>query len=300
MELKREKIDSNKEIKEKRLGIFKKKDPEILEEKNGESIKDELNREYMARLKKYVRNIYTVDQAKEYIHKRHKTKTLENYLEYFADVESSKRGTKVLAIPERSRSKMRLIFNMNNTMFKLPLDHYNTDEPILSMYFDMTFSMDATNVFDNILAIPSRKLLAQIYETKTSYMHVSISQFDFDMVYFNPKTKNYSRNPPSERFLSNFRLKVSIDSGISPYIEESVMNINVLLEPLIFSFGMRQVRKLMGFSTKALEILPKLEEKYFPHIKPEYVVDGVIQIPQKKKYKVKQIFRKILVKNRIN
>ena len=33
MELKREKIDSNKEIKEKRLGIFKKKDPEILEEK---------------------------------------------------------------------------------------------------------------------------------------------------------------------------------------------------------------------------------------------------------------------------
>ena len=43
------------------------------------------------------------------------------------------------------------------------------------MYFDMTFSMDATNVFDNILAIPSRKLLAQIYETKTSYMHVSLS-----------------------------------------------------------------------------------------------------------------------------
>ena len=33
MKLKREKIDSNKEIKEKRLGIFKKKDPELIEDK---------------------------------------------------------------------------------------------------------------------------------------------------------------------------------------------------------------------------------------------------------------------------
>ena len=33
MKLKREKIDNNKEIKEKRLGIFKKKDPELIEDK---------------------------------------------------------------------------------------------------------------------------------------------------------------------------------------------------------------------------------------------------------------------------
>ena len=292
-----EKFLAEKEFRKKLVEFGGKK---AKKEKHEEIIKDELNREYMARLKKYVRNIYTVDQAREYIDKRHKTKTLENYLDYFADVESSKRGRKVLVIPERTRSKMRIIFNMNNTMFKLPLDHYNTNEPLLSMYFDMTFSMDATNVFDNILAIPSRKLLAQIYETKTSYMHVSLSQFDFDMVYFNPKTKLFTKNPPSERFLSNFRLKVSIESGISPYIEESVMNINVLLEPLILSFGMRQVRKLMGFSTKATAVLPKLQEKYFPHIKPEYVVDGVIHLPQKKKYKAKQIFRKILVRNQLN
>ena len=291
-----EKFLAEKEFKKKLQELGEK---EVKKERNEEVIKDELNREYGERLKKYVKNIYTVEQAKEFIHKTHKTKTLENYIEYFADAESSKRGKKVFVIPERSRSKMRIIFNMNNTMFKLPLDHCNINEPLLSMYFDMTFSMDSSNVFDNILAVPSRKLLAQIYETKTSYMHVSLSQVDFDMVYFNPRTKHFSKNPPSERFLSNFRLKVSIESGISPYIEESVMNIDVLLEPLILAIGMRQVRKLMGFMTKVTDFLPKLEEKYFPHIKPEYVVDGVVQLPPKKKYKAKQIFRKILVRNLI-
>ena len=273
---------------------------EVQREKHEELVKEELNREYMERLKKYVKSIYSIDQVKDYIEKKHKVKTLENYIEYFSDVESSKRGKKVFVIPERSRSKMRIIFNMNNTMFKLPLDHYNLKEPLLSMNFDMTFTMDAKNVFDNILAMPSRKLLAQIYETKSSFMHISLSQFDFDMVYLNPRTKTFSKNLPSERFLSNFRLKCSIDSDIQPYIEESVMNINVILEPLILAFGMRQVRKLMGFLDKVSAFTPKLQEKYFPHVKPEQVVNGVVKKPPKKKYKAKNIFRKILVRNQLN
>ena len=256
---------------------------EVQREKHEELVKEELNKEYMARLKKYVRNMYSVEDAKDYIKKRHKINTLDDYVKYFSDVESSKRGRKVFVIPERSRSKMRIIFNMNNTMFKLPLDHYNLKEPLLSMNFDMTFSMDAKNVFDNIITIPSRKLLAQIYETKSSFMHISLSQFDFDMVYLNPRTKTFSKNLPSERFLSNFRLKCSIESDISPYIEESVMNINVILEPLILAFGMRQVRKLMGFLTKVGEFTPKLQEKYFPHVKPDQVINGMVKIPPKKK-----------------
>ena len=79
---------------------------------------------------------------------------------------------------------MRLIFNMNNTMFKLPFNPNNLEEPLLSMYFDLTFTMDAKNVYDDIITHPSNKVLAQIYETKTSYMHVSLSQCEFDIVYF--------------------------------------------------------------------------------------------------------------------
>ena len=144
------------------------------QEKIEEIMDDEIKRYYIKRLKKYVNNPYSIEQAKEFVQKRHKIKTLDNYINYFAESESSKKGKKVMVFAERKRSKMRLIFNMNNTMFKLPLDHIKTTEPILSMYFNMTFSMDAANVYDDLIAIPSRKLLAQIYETKTSFMHVSL------------------------------------------------------------------------------------------------------------------------------
>ena len=196
-------------------------------EKNEELIENEIQAEYMARLKKYVRNVYTVEQAKYYIKKRHKTKTLDDYIAYFADVESSEKGKKVFVTSERKRSKMRIIFNMNNTMFKLPINPNSTDDPLFSMYFDLTFTMDATNVYDDVIALPSRKILAQIYETKTSYMHVSLSQCEFDMVYLIPNTKRFTHNVASERLVSNFRFKCNIESYIAPYVEQSIMNIDL-------------------------------------------------------------------------
>ena len=296
--------DADKYLSEKEFQKKLKALDEKEKQKNGEKqekieeiMDDEIKKYYIKRLKKYVKNPYTIRQAREYVQKRHKIKTLENYKNYFAEVESSKKGKKVMVFAERRRSKMRLIFNMNNTMFKLPLDHSNTQEPLLSMNFNMTFSMDASNVYDDLIAIPSRKLLAQIYETKSSYMHVSLSQFEFDMVTFNTTTKRFKRNPASERFLSNFRMKCSIDSYINPYLEESYMNIDVLLEPLILAFGMRQIRKLMNFSKVATAFTPKLQEKYIPNIKPEYVENGVPKIPERNKYKVKNIIRKILTRN---
>ena len=248
----------------------------------------------MARLKKYVRNVYTIDKAKAHIKKSHKVKTLDDYLTHFTNVESIKKGQKVFVMPERNRSKMRLIFNMNNTMFKLPMNPTKLEDPLFSMNFDMTFSMDAYNVFDNILMMPSRKILAQIYETKTSKMKVLLSRFEFDMIYFNDLTQSYTHNKPSERLLSNFRLNCFIDSYIVPYVEQSVMDINVVLEPLILAFGMRQVRKLMSLSTLALEFLQNMNEKYFPHVKPEQIVDGVLIKPKKKNILLKKYLKKFL------
>ena len=268
-------------------------------EKNEELIENEIQAEYMARLKKYVRNVYTVEQAKYYIKKRHKTKTLDDYIAYFADVESSEKGKKVFVTSERKRSKMRIIFNMNNTMFKLPINPNSTDDPLFSMYFDLTFTMDATNVYDDVIALPSRKILAQIYETKTSYMHVSLSQCEFDMVYLIPNTKRFTHNVASERLVSNFRFKCNIESYIAPYVEQSIMNIDVEMEPLILAFGMRQFRKIMTFSTTSLEFLSKLEEKYFPFLKPEQIQNGVVVIPKRKRQTMKKIIQKIFVTNQI-
>ena len=111
---------AEKNYKKQLLKYNKKKEQQ---DKNEEIEKEEIKKEYAKRLINYVNNPYTVERAKEHIKKRHKIKTLDNYIEYFADAESSKRGRKVIAYPIRNRSKMRIIFNMNNTMFKLPLDH---------------------------------------------------------------------------------------------------------------------------------------------------------------------------------
>ena len=280
--------------------IEDKEEKAALEARKEELVQEKINKEYMARLKKYVRNVYTIDKAKAHIKKSHKVKTLDDYLTHFTNVESIKKGQKVFVMPERNRSKMRLIFNMNNTMFKLPMNPTKLEDPLFSMNFDMTFSMDAYNVFDNILMMPSRKILAQIYETKTSKMKVLLSRFEFDMIYFNDLTQSYTHNKPSERLLSNFRLNCFIDSYIVPYVEQSVMDINVVLEPLILAFGMRQVRKLMSLSTLALEFLQNMNEKYFPHVKPEQIVDGVLIKPKKKKYIIKKIFKKIFIRNQLN
>ena len=283
---------------EKEISALRGKD--VKKEKLKEEIQEEVNQEYLARLKKYVKNVYTVEQAKDYIKKRHKTKTLDDYVAYFADVESSETGRKVFVTSQRNRSKMRIIFNMNNTMFKLPINPTNIEDPLLSMYFDLTFTMDATNVYDDIMVFPSKKILAQIYETKTSYMHVSLSQCEFDMVYFLPNTKHFTHNIASERLVSNFRFKCNIESYIIPHVEQSVMNIDVIMEPLILAFGMRQVRKLMSFSTIALGFLPKLEEKYFPFVKPENIKDGVVTIPKRKKQNLKKVIRSIVTRNQFN
>ena len=159
---------------------------------------------------------------------------MDDYINYFADAESSEKGKKVFVTSKRNTNKMRLIFNMNNTMFKLPFNPNNLEEPLLSMYFDLTFTMDAKNVYDDIITHPSNKVLAQIYETKTSYMHVSLSQCEFDIVYLIPNTKHFTHNISSERLISNFRFQCIIDGHIDPYSEQSVMNIDVKMEPLIF------------------------------------------------------------------
>ena len=282
------------DLKKRMLELGTKEEIKVRSEEYNQN---EINKEYMARLKKYVQNIYTVEQAKDHIKKSHKKKTLDDYIAYFADVESSEKGKKVIVTSERNRSKMRIIFNMNNTMFKLPIDPNDLGEPLLSMYFDLTFTMDDTNVYDNIISFHSRKLLAQIYETKTTYMHVSLSDFEFDMVNYDPITRRFTHNISSERLISNLRFKCNIEGCLAPLVEQNIMNIDVEMEPLLLAFGMRQVRKLMLLYDKAMEFLRKLEEKYFPFIKPEYIQNGVIVLPKKQNHTMKQIIRRIISRN---
>ena len=72
------------------------------------------------------------------------------------------------------------------------------------------------------------------------------------------------------------------------------------MEPLILVFGMRQVRKMMTFLPEAMNFLVNLNKKYIPFIKPEDAQNDVAIIPKKKKYKMKEIIRRIIVRNHIS
>ena len=61
------------DLKKKILELGTKEEIKVRSEEYNQN---EINKEYMARLKKYVQNIYTVEQAKDHIKKTHKKKNI--------------------------------------------------------------------------------------------------------------------------------------------------------------------------------------------------------------------------------
>ena len=192
---------------------------------------------------------------------------------------------------------------MNNAMFKLLLDQKKLDAPILSMDFNLAFTMDAYSVYDEVHSDHGGIVYAQIYETNTSLMHVSLYQFEMDMVYFNksgslPGKKKFFKNIASERILSNFRFNCNIESYISAMNETSIMNVDVQMEPLVFAMGMRQLRKLMDMSSQLNEYMLQMSEPYFPQVKPEYIQNGKVHLPKRQKQSARRRLRHALILSR--
>ena len=157
---------------------------------------------------------------------------------------------------ERRRQIMTVLVRVNNTNVKLPLDPKKIQEPLFNMNFDLVYNQNTTYIYTDFYTFPAKRIIATFYEEIKNSMNTSVANFDLDMVYKINKENRYTRSSPEERLITNFRMACLIENFIVLNSEQNVMVIDVILEPLLLAFGMRQVRKSWILLFKVLELYP--------------------------------------------
>ena len=204
-----------------------------------------------------IQNLFKEQKIKSNIYKN-----FDKFKEFLFDKFSEK-----LAY-ERQRTLMTVKVNIKNTVIRLPVDPLNLKAPLFSMNFNLLYNQNTTSISTNFFTLPSKKVLATFYEYNSSSMNTYVSNFDMDMIYFIKQDQRYTRSIPEERLITNFRVKCLIDNFLVLNSGQNVMIIDVIIEPLIFAFGMRQVRRAFKFQEKVIEYLSLMTASYVPYAKP--------------------------------
>ena len=181
-----------------------------------------------------------------------------------------------------AKFKVIILIEMNNTKARVPLNPKSVDTPIFDMSFNFSYIQEMYSYYQSILKLPSRKVIATYYFSNNMKIDISFSKVHIDIVYYICKGK-FTSSTPEERILCNSRLFMKLNSYIIPNKEDSIMEIEVVIEPLFFSFGMIQFRQTLVFYEKLMDTIYKMFEEYIPYIKPEYVEDPDIILKWRKK-----------------
>ena len=227
---------------------------------------------------------------------REKNKKIFNNITLFKEYLSIKFWNKKneTILSERKRSILTVLVKLKNTRIKLPLDPVKLNAPIFKMNFNLIYNQKSTSVYTDFFTLPSKAIIGTFYEYNSSSMNTSVSNCDFDMVYFLPHKKAFTRNLPEERLLSNFRISCLIESFIILYSQQNIMIIDVNLEPLLFAFGMRQFRKSWALYEKSMNYLQLMWEKYIPYVQP-----GEILTKKYKKKSLKDLINKVINRQKL-
>ena len=243
-------------------------------EKDLDKIEQKINEENYSRAQKYIMKntgdafLKSIKEREMNTKNKNKFKDIKLFQEYLnLKFDDLNKKNKTIS-SERKRSILTVFVNMKNTRVKLPFDPKKLKAPIFKMNFNLIYNQTSTSIFTDFFTLPSKNIIGTFFETNTSSMNTSVSNCDFDMVYFLPTKKQYTRNLPEERLLSNFRMTCLIDSFIVLYSEQSVMIIDVILEPILFAFGMRQFKKSWALYEKSMNYLQLMWERYIPYVYP--------------------------------
>ena len=195
-------------------------------------------------------------------------KNIDNFKEYLLSKCNEFTKKKEILSSERKRNTLTVLVKLKNVRVKFPFNPLKLDAPIFKVNFNLIYNQNSTYVYTDFFLLPSKTVVGTFYEYNTSSMNTSVSNFDLDMVYFLPHRKAFTRNLPEERLLSNFRMACLIESFIVLNSEQNVMIIDVIIEPIMFSFGMRQFRKSWSMYEKSMNYLSLMWEKYIPYVNP--------------------------------
>ena len=204
---------------------------------------------------------------------------------------------------EHIKAILKVTVNMNDTVLKMPLDASKIDTPIFSINFDMTYIQEWRQEMENVYEMPNKKLIKQDFSINDNNMNLMVYEADMDLIYYVPSQNKFTSNPITEKLLSNFRMTCQIKSYIVPVNSISVMNIDVLFEPLLLNFGFRQIRKLMQLYNDSMKFYyTDMQEKYVPYLKPEDIGiengENKLKVSDKKP-NLRNTIRRVIIKNKL-
>ena len=111
-------------------------------------------------------------------------------------------------------STINIVYNMKNTVFKIPLNPKNFGTPIIFFNFNLIYNQYMRNLYTNILKMPKNLLIERIYKIQDSKMNLLISKVYLDIIFNIPEQSGFIYD--NEKLISNFRMS---------YISSSFLNI---------------------------------------------------------------------------
>ena len=188
-------------------------------------------------------------------------------------------------------SKITIVYNMKNTIFKVPLNPKDANTPIVSFSFNLIFNQKMTNLYTNKLLLPNNIIIETIYQVQDSNINLLISKVYLDIEFKNEEPSDFIFE--NEKLISNFRMSYFLSSFLSIPQKQSITISNIYLEPLFCKFGVKQMRIMFEFYKKVDSFWFDYNNvKYIPYVKPEYIINGELFI----KAKQKRTFRKFVIR----
>ena len=180
-------------------------------------------------------------------------------------------------IPEQHTKeiiKNKFIFQIKiiDNYIVLPYSPNSLDSPSLSlklnMFYDQSSDSETMNIYNK-----QKKLIQTVISPNNSYINLMIYESNFDLIEYNKDKKEFIFNKRINKIISNYRIQFTYKYSNLTIDNQSLSDINILIEPIIIDICLDQFKDILLFYYQSMKFLYEdLYEYYIPYIKPENVV----------------------------
>ena len=223
--------------------------------------------------KKFVKNLEN-DLNSIRLGKKYKKKLLNKVMDKKAEekMKDKKEQLKKIIKTNNIKSAMIIKLDMKETILDFPLEDTKSKTKILRFKFNLVTSYNSNSEYNESVDGNSKTLkieyIADNMKISCKILNIgfNIMNYTNDINYKNIENvqltqnlNNYNNN----QIIQGFRFQTNIDSFLLlPHREKSVMTINVIFEPLLFSIGFRQTKIILIFLPKLSQFLTDMYSDY--------------------------------------
>ena len=199
--------------------------------------------------------------------------------------------------------KNKFIFQIKiiDNFILVPYSPTSLECPILSlklnMFYDQSSDSETINVFDK-----NKKLIQTVIRPNNSYLNLMIYESDFDIIKYNLDKKEFVFHKKANKIISNYRIQFTNKFSNITSNNQSLSEINILIEPIIIYICLYQFKDILIFYKQSMQFLyVNLYEYYIPYLKPDNVVyyQGK-EFIKKKKLTFKKLSYHVFILNKIS